>query len=174
MNRTAAFRSILTALTMSVALAAQAHAQSAKDAPPPDDLFHTIAAQDAALFDAYNKCDLEKLGAIVADDLEFYHDQTGLSRGRQNFVDSIRKNICGKVHRDLVAGSLEVYPLHGYGAVEIGAHMFCDSRKTSKCDEATSGVAKFVMLWQNDGGAWKLTRVISYNHLSDWQRHDKP
>jgi hypothetical protein len=26
------------------------------------------------------------------------------------------------------------------------------------------GDAKFVALWQNKDGAWKVTRVISYNH----------
>jgi len=29
-----------------------------------------------------------------------------------------------------------------------------------------SGVAKFVMLWQNKDGAWRITRVISYDHVS--------
>jgi hypothetical protein len=29
-----------------------------------------------------------------------------------------------------------------------------------------SGAAKFVMLWQNQGGTWKITRVISFDHVS--------
>ena len=45
---------------------------------------------------------------MVAEDLEFYHDQTGLAVGRQPFVDAIKANICGKVHRELVAGTIEV------------------------------------------------------------------
>jgi hypothetical protein len=133
-------------------------------------LLETVEGLDAGLFDAYNRCDLEKLASYVADDLEFYHDQTGLSRGRQEFLDAIRNNICGKVHRDLLPGSLEAYPLNGYGAVEIGAHIFCDSRTKSKCDREKDGIAKFVMLWQNQAGIWKVTRVISYNHISGWQR----
>jgi hypothetical protein len=32
-----------------------------------------------------------------------------------------RKNICGKVTRELVKGSIEVYPIKDYG-VEIGLH----------------------------------------------------
>lgn len=132
-------------------------------------LLETVESLDAGLFDAYNRCDLEKLASHVADDLEFYHDQTGLSRGRQLFLDAIRNNICGKVHRDLLPGSLEAYPLNGYGAVEIGAHMFCDSRKKRKCDRDKDGIARFVMLWQNQAGTWKLTRVISYNHVAGGQ-----
>ena len=85
-----------------------------------DELFRTISALDTQLFDAYNRCDLEKLGGFFTEDLEFYHDQTGLSRSRQAMVDAVKKNICGKVRRDLVPGTLEVYPLKGYGAVEIG------------------------------------------------------
>ncbi len=144
---------------------ARAEAQPPQSKEDHDKLFQTIAALDAELFDAYNRCDLEKLGSFFTEDLEFYHDQTGLSRSRQALVDAVKQNICGKVHRDLVEGSLEVYPLKNYGAVEIGVHRFCDPKTNVKCGEA-SGVAKFVMLWQNTDGAWKVTRVISYDHVS--------
>jgi hypothetical protein len=131
-----------------------------------DSLYRTIAGLDSAMFDAYNKCDLVRLGSFFAEDLEFYHDQTGLARGRQPFLDAIRENICGKVRRDLVRGSLEVYPLKTYGAVETGDHMFCDPRVHRVCDQTISGVAKFVMLWEQKDDTWRITRVISYNHVS--------
>jgi hypothetical protein len=117
-----------------------------------------ITALDKQLFDAYNTCNIEKLGTLVADDLEFYHDKTGLAVGKQPFLDAIKKNICGKVTRELVAGSLEVYPLHGYGAVEIGVHRFHHP------GDSDVGEAKFVTLWQYKDGAWKITRAISYDH----------
>jgi hypothetical protein len=134
------------------------------------ELVRTVTRLDTQLFDAYNRCDLEKLGALVAADLEFYHDQTGLSRGREAFLEAIRNNICGKVHRELVPGTLEVYPLAHYGALETGAHVFCDPRQSARCDPAKSGSAKFVMLWQQNGSTWQLTRVVSYDHQSDRQR----
>src|SRR2546430_8492183 len=112
------------------------------------------------LFDAYNHCDLTTLGAMVSDDLEFYHDQTGLSVGKGPFLAAIRQNICGKVERALLRDTLEVYPLKGYGAVEIGVHRFHHPGHP----EDGAGDAKFVTLWQNKDGAWKVTRVISYNH----------
>jgi hypothetical protein len=140
-------------------------AQAPQTAAPRDELFSTIASLDSALFDAYNHCDVEKFASFLADDLEFYHDQTGLSRGRQSTLDALKKNVCGKVHRELVAGTLEVYPLRGYGAVEIGVHRFCDP-KVGKCG-AGSGEAKFVQLWQNTDGVWKLTRIVSYDHCSN-------
>ncbi len=123
------------------------------------ELTEVVKALDKQLFDAYNACNLEKMGAMVADDLEFYHDKTGLAVGKGVFLDAIKKNICGKVTRELLAGSLEVYPLHGYGAVEIGVHRFHHPGEPDNLGEA-----KFVHLWQYKDGAWKVTRVISYDH----------
>jgi hypothetical protein len=122
------------------------------------ELTQVITALDKQLFDAYNTCNIEKLGTLVTDDLEFYHDKTGLAVGKQPFLKAIKENICGKVTRELVAGSLEVYPLHGYGAVEIGVHRFHHP------GDSDVGEAKFVQLWQYKDGAWKISRVISYDH----------
>jgi hypothetical protein len=123
-------------------------------------LFKTIESLDSQLFEAYNRCDLKTLGTLVADDLEFYHDQTGLSVGKDLFLTAIKQNICGKVERTLVPSSLEVYPLKGYGAVEMGVHRF----HHPKSPQDGVGEAKFITLWQNSNGTWKVTRVISYNH----------
>jgi hypothetical protein len=127
-----------------------------------DRLFDTVAGLDRRLFDAYNTCDLPTLGAMVTDDLEFYHDKTGLAVGRQNFVDSIHNNICGKTQRVLVPGSMEVYRLDHYGAVEMGRHRFTHPGH----EELGIGEAKFVTLWQFKDGEWKVARVISYDHES--------
>jgi ketosteroid isomerase-like protein len=124
-------------------------------------LFKTIQTLDTKLFDAYNHCDLPAFSSLVADDIEFYHDKTGLSVGRQALVDAIKNNICGKVTRELVPGSLEVYPIAGYGAVEIGVHRFHNPD-----EESNVGEAKFVQLWQNKDGGWKISRVISFDHQS--------
>jgi ketosteroid isomerase-like protein len=127
-----------------------------------EELMRAITALDKELFDAYNGCNLDKLGTLVADDLEFYHDKTGLAVGKQPFLDAIKNNICGKVTRQLVPGTLEVYPIHGYGAVEIGVHRF--HHPASSPDQDVVGEAKFVTLWQYKDGAWKITRAISYDH----------
>lgn len=125
------------------------------------ELESTITTLDAALFDAYNKCDLEKFASFIAEDVEFYHDKGGVTLGREALTDSIKKNICGKVTRALVPGTLQVYPMNGYGALEIGAHRFHHPGQ-----EATEkvGEAQFIHLWQCKNGAWKITRVFSYDH----------
>jgi len=127
------------------------------------ELDKAVAALDAALFDAYNRCDLEKFASFFADDVEFYHDQGGVTLGRVALTDSVKKNICGKVSRELVPGSLQVYHMKGYGAIEIGTHRF---HHPGHDDVEPVGEAKFVHLWQYKGGAWKVTRVLSFDHHS--------
>jgi opacity protein-like surface antigen len=151
-------------------LAALAMPAAAADNLDAANLSEVVRGLDTKLFDAYNRCDLDTLGTMVADDLEFYHDQTGLSTGKAVFVAAIKNNVCGKVRRDLVPGTLEVYPIKHYGAVEIGEHVFCDPRQVQVCNPAAAGIAKFVNLWREQNGTWQLTRVISFDHVNDWQR----
>jgi len=151
--------SLLVLLASLISASSVARAQGAQGLPVSDPLYKTVADLDTQLFGAYNACQLEKLESLVAENLEFYHDKTGLAIGRQPFIDAIRNNICGKVHRELVPGSLEVYPIEGFGAVEIGVHRF-----THPKDPHELGEAKFVTLWQHKDGSWKMTRAISFDH----------
>jgi uncharacterized protein (TIGR02246 family) len=134
-----------------------------RPASTPDDLFRAIAAEDAALFDAYNRCDLEKFASFFVPDVEFYHDHGGVTLGRDALTESVRKNICGTTTRELVADSLEVYPMDNYGALEIGTHLFHHPKAE---DTEPVGVGKFVQLWHYDkaAGTWQITRVISFDH----------
>jgi hypothetical protein len=137
-----------------------AHAQAAIS---QDSLYTVISALDSAVFDAYNHCEIEKMASYFSKDLEFYHDQGGLAVGLQALRNAMQQNICGKVRRTLVEGTLKVFPLQGYGAVVTVEHLFCDSRKKARCDK-TDEIAKATTLWDNRDGTWKATRVISYDH----------
>lgn len=161
MQKPGTLRKTMLLLPPLAVLLARVDAQPQQSTTLADELFRTIASLDGALFDSYNRCDLEKFGTFFIDDVEFYHDQSGLTLGRQNLTEAVKKNICGKVRRELVRGTLEVYPIHGYGAVEIGVHRFHHLK--AEQSEPT-GEAKFVHLWQNKDGAWKISRVISYDH----------
>jgi hypothetical protein len=156
-----ALRSVLLVLALLTASSAPLTAQAAPASATKDPLFQTIASLDTSLFDAANRCDLDKLGTFFTDDLEFYHDRSGLSVGKQDFLDKSKNNICGKVRRELVPGSLEVYPLKGYGAVEIGVHRFYHPGHD---DKMSIGEAKFIHICQYKDGAWKISRVISFDH----------
>jgi Domain of unknown function (DUF4440) len=127
----------------------------------PNSVFRTISSLDKELFDAVDRCDMTKFASFWAEDAEFYHDKGGLTIGRKNIVESVRTNLCGKVKRKLMRGTLEVHPIGSYGAVEIGIHRFLHPWEQ---DHGVVGEAKFIHLWQHKDGAWKITRVISYDH----------
>jgi len=146
------------ALTLGALCTAPAFAEPAA-ATASADLTRTVESLDKTLFEAYNACELDKFGAMFDADVEFYHDKGGLMVSRQAVVEATRKHICGKVRRELVAGSLQVYAMDGYGAVQLGSHRFCETATT-----ACQGVAKFMHLWRLREGVWQLTRVISFDH----------
>ncbi len=122
-------------------------------------LDQTVLALDTALFTAYNTCNLPAFSALVADDVEFYHDHGGLTLGNAALTESIRKNICGRVTRELVPGSLRAYHMDNLGAIEVGTHRFFENGSPNP-----SGEAQFTMLWLYKDGAWHLSRVLSYDH----------
>ncbi len=157
-----AARSMLLVVALLVVPCTGVVAQNRYSAPPPEELSRSLAALDAALFDSFNRCDLEKFASFFVEDVEFYHDKGGLTLSRKSLVESIRNNICGKVRREVVAESLEAHPIPGFGAVQMGAHRFLELRAGGP--PVPVGVARFVHLWQHKDGAWKITRVISYDH----------
>jgi hypothetical protein len=94
------------------------------------------------------------------DDVEFYHDQGGVTLGAAALTESVKKNICGQTTRELVPGTMQVFSMKGYGAVELGVHRFNHPGHP----EIDVGEGRFIHLWQYKDGAWKITRVISYDH----------
>ena len=126
-----------------------------------DSLFIQIAQLDSVLFNAFNGRDIETFKKLFAPDLEFYHDKGGLT-GYEYTVQSLRNTAARKdgLRRELVPGSLEVYPLKDYGAIQIGAHQFCHLEN----GQQDCGTFKFVHIWRKMGNDWKITRVVSYDH----------
>jgi ketosteroid isomerase-like protein len=158
-NRRTTVTALLVVPAMLAAFTAVA-GQARRGLPPDDPLFRTVAALDTQVFDAFNRCDLDTLGRLFADDLEFYHDIDGLSRSRATFIEAVKNNICGKVTRELIPDTLEVYPMKG-GAIEIGVHRF---HHPGKDDVEPIGEGQFTHIWQVKDGQWIITRVISYDH----------
>lgn len=156
-------RALVLLLVLSSSSSAAA-AQAAGEAKAPTELSDRIAALDAALFDAYNRCDIDRVGTFFTEDLEFYHEKGGLTLTRDALLALMKKNLCPgggyHVRRELVARSVEVRPINNYGAVQTGEHRFYLTQKGRK--EALDGVGKFVMLWRRTGDDWKVSRVISY------------
>lgn len=130
----------------------------------------TIRHEDAAFWDAYNRCDVEKMSQFFWPDIEFYHDKGGLTVGLGPFTEALKTGLCGKpsfrLRREAIPDTLKVYPLQKngvtYGAVLSGEHYFYinDSGKP----EYRDGVAKFFHVWLLKDGVWKMGRVVSYDH----------
>lgn len=143
-----------------------AAAMGATPVPPPgESLTAQIGTLDAQVFDAYNRCDLSAFAAYFDPHVAFYHDTGGATFERDAMVDGVRKYICGKVRRELIAETFRVYPIKDYGAIEEGEHRFCELA-TGRCE----GIARFVMVWARRNGAWQITSVLSYGHRSTTAR----
>ena len=151
---------IAAAFVMLTSVAASAsHAADA----PTDALEATIAALDSAAFDAFNHCDqpgqLDVHATYFDSGVEFYHDTGGVTWTRDAMLANTRQYVCGNFRRELVPGSLRVYPIQDFGAIELGTHRFCRF-DTGQCD----GIADFSIVWRKRDDHWQITRVLSYGH----------
>jgi hypothetical protein len=129
-----------------------------------------IFQKDSLFWLAYNGCDVEGMSAFITDDVEFYHDMGGVTKGKDSMVANIRKNLCGnenfRLRREAVKGTVNVYVMKKsdvpYGAVISGQHVFYINEKDKK--EYLDGLARFSQLWILDNGEWKMSRILSYDH----------
>lgn len=150
------FKAVLLAFL--IFLGFRGFAQSATES---DKLTKEILRMDSVLFNGLNTQNVEVMKTVFDKDLEFYHDKGGLSNYEQNIKAFTENFTAGKnIHRELVAGSTEVYPIPNYGAMQIGTHRFCHP-ENGKQD---CGTFKFVHVWKQTPEGWKLARVVSYGH----------
>ena len=148
---------LLTAFTSCASIDIQTTATKKTYTPVDQALYDTIVQLDQHYFNAYNSCDLKTQAALYSESIEFYHDKGGLMTDKQKLIDAIENNICGKVTRTLVPGSIEVYPIKDYGAVQMGYHKFYNNQEPT----APSKASRFIMIWQHNNDTWQITKVIS-------------
>ena len=130
-------------------------------AQAPPTLHAEIAAADSALFTAFNQRDLTKVMSYFSRDLEFYQDNEGVAsyaQTRKDFGQMLGQ--AAPIRRELVAGSLEVFPIKNYGAMEVGRHRFCHA----EAGKEECGTFSFVHVWRRTNNGWQIARVISYGH----------
>lgn len=159
-------KTVSFAIVVTVCTVANLNAQLDKNS----DLFKTLKRQDSIFFErGFNQCDLEYLANHIANDLKFYHDQSGF-QNRDSFFNNTKKYICSnfdkKPIRKVNVRSLDVFPLFNegklYGAIQKGEHSFY-IREKGKEDVLTS-IAMFTHVWLLKGEDWILCEVLSYNH----------
>lgn len=120
------------------------------------ELFNSITRMDSIFWKAYNTCDIELQAEIYSENIEFFHDQMGLITSKKIILDATRNNICGKITRELVKGSVEVYPIPNFGAVQTGMHKFRNAQENWNSEEL-----KFIIVWEQKQNSWKIAKVIS-------------
>ncbi|WP_422092162.1 nuclear transport factor 2 family protein [Tenacibaculum ovolyticum] len=120
-------------------------------------LHNEIVKMDSIYFNAYNTCDIKTQANIYHENLEFFHDKGGLSTSKSDLLKALKNNICSKVTRTLIKGSIEVYPIKDYGAIQIGYHKFYNNQEPN----AKSIPSKFIVVWKQEKKQWKITKVIS-------------
>ncbi len=137
------------------------HLLQAQGLKKEDSLYKEIAHMDSVLFNAFNTRNLATFEKTFSPDLEFYHDKGGLTN-LEYTVNSLRNQANQKsdLRRELVLGSMEVYPVKDFGAIQVGQHRFCHTEEGRQ----DCGTFKFVHVWKKNGGTWQLVRVLSYNH----------
>ncbi|MCF6349358.1 MAG: nuclear transport factor 2 family protein [Flavobacteriaceae bacterium] len=132
------------------------------------ELFKTLKRNDSLIFDSsFNTCNLKILAKLINDDFEFYHDKSGVLEGKDDFIKNTKNGLCKSPHklrRELINGTLEVFPLMKndseiYGAIQKGRHNFYEN-------EIRTSTAYFTHLWILKDDKWVLKRVLSYNHKS--------
>ena len=137
------------------------------------ELFQKLLEKDSLLFkEGFDKCRISEFENFISEDLEFYHDQGGLTTNKDDFLNAVRNNICGnpakKPIRKLREGSLEVFPLYQngklYGAIQKGTHDFFI--KEPEKELYMTSTAKFTHVWLLENDKWILKRVLSYDHQS--------
>lgn len=132
------------------------------------ELFVMLQEKDKLMFEqGFDQCDLSVTTRLITDDLEFYHDNGGIDKSKNAFLETMKGGLCrtgnNPIRRHLVAESLSVFPMYDngklYGAIQMGQHGF------SAPDELFDGkAASFIHLWLIEDGEWKIARVMSYDH----------
>jgi len=124
-----------------------------------DSLFHAILAFLKFNFNLALVKLIDKKGPHkwIKDIKKWTKHNNSYTGSKQEVLSSIEKNICGKITRTLIEGSIEVYPIKDYGAIEIGYHKFYNNQEPN----AKSKPSKFIVVWKNENEKWYISKVIS-------------
>ncbi len=127
-----------------------------------------VLEADERFWHAYDDCDMVHLGELLTEDVEFYHDVTGLTASRAAVVESLRTGPCGdrqmRLRRELVSGSQKFQPLAGGYALLSGQHRFYVNQPGKQ--ERVGSQAEFTNIWKLEDGHWRMHRIVSYAHVA--------
>ena len=156
-------RSIFAAVIL---MAAQTQAVAAE--PKPADGETQARQADDAYWAAYNRVDPAGMNALLADDVEFYHDRGGSLIGKK-VLAAVNMGMAASEHklrREALPGTVKFFPMRKddvlYGYLVSGEHQFFVLPKGQP--EFLAGRAFFTQLMVLQGTEWKISRIFSYEH----------
>jgi hypothetical protein len=135
------------------------------------ELTAAITKADSVMFDAvFTHCDPTKVGTMVTDDVRFIHDKAGQFASSKPELVNVLSEQCAsetkgtdfRSRRELIPGSLRVFAMNRYGAVELGEHRFF-TLIPGKPEQLTE-TGDFIILWKLVDKQWLMSEAISYNH----------
>lgn len=145
-------------LLFTLFLSKEVLAQSGSEVLKKDLLKNEIIKMDSLLFDvAFNQCNVEVCKKVMADDLEFYDDRSGLNTSKENEIKSFLEKCANSKKLTRKLNNSTVDKLGNYGAVQLGEHTFY-------FDGEPTGTAKFIHIWERKNKDWILKRIVSYEH----------
>lgn len=152
---------ILLICCLLFSLIAKSAAQASQQKPGHGELYGELYTMDSLLFRAFNTRDLASLRTYFSTDLELYQDNVGV-RNYEQAMEAF-KGLFSREYiltRELVKGSMEVYPIKDFGAIQAGLHTFShvENGKLEK------GTFKFMHVWEKTKTGWKIKRLITYDH----------
>lgn len=130
---------------------------------PHQQLQQEIMTADRQLYEAFENCDAVRYASFLSKGLEFYQDHTGKTDYQENvkaLQDRCAEGI--RLRRELEDDSLIVNAAPGFGAIEAGTQRFYSLGQDGQ--KHLDATARFTNVWSKQSGAWKLVRVISYDH----------
>ena len=140
-------------MLLALALAVATPSATEVAIPQGDALAAALTARDAEFFAlVFDGCDRDRLAAMLTPDCEMYHDRDGVvARSSEAFVQQYGADCVGRQgpdawrsRRELVAATLNVQPVPGFGAIEDGEHLFYERHGDGP--ERLAGRARFTQL----------------------------
>jgi hypothetical protein len=127
---------------------------------------------DAGLFQAFNQRNSEAMRRYYATDVEFLHDHVRRTLNHDTVVTTFRKKIDGDyierhqvVQREPIEESIRLFPIPGYGVLEVGNHRLIISNRESKRVTATT-VGTFVHVIKTGEHEDQIKMALSCDHIT--------
>ncbi|MGB3542197.1 nuclear transport factor 2 family protein [Rubrivirga sp.] len=127
-------------------------------------LYDVLLEADRALFETiFVDCDADRVVEWLDEDVEFCHDEAGLSVGTDVYAEiHALTESCPRANgmtREVDVASLSGSPIEGFEAVQTGTHRFTEGSSVT--------VAQFAHVWRETPDGWRIRRAISYDHRPD-------